>query len=105
MSYESGIHNVGIFDASIEVFGENKIVKICYDTPYVKGLPITMNVKENTADGGFKESVVRKTYEDAYTQEMMVLYELVAEGKQPKTTAEDAKEDLHIFGMIMKAGV
>jgi predicted dehydrogenase len=105
VSYESGIHNVGIFDASIEVFGEDKIVKVNFDTPYVKGLPVTMQIRENTPEGGFKETVVRRTYEDPYTLEMKELYSLVVEGTVPKTTAEDARKDLEIFGMIMKAGV
>jgi predicted dehydrogenase len=103
VSYESGIDGVPRFDASIEVFAENKTVKICYDTPYVKGLPTTMHIREKATDGAFKDYVVRKTYEDAYTLEMKELYAVVTEDKPIKTTAEDARHDIEIFGMIMKA--
>jgi hypothetical protein len=34
----------------------------------------------------------------------MELYKMIVEGKQIKTTAADAKKDLEIFGMIMRAG-
>ncbi len=103
VTYESGIHEVPVFDAHIEVYSMNKIVRVVYDTPYVKGLPVTMVVRENS-DGAYKETTIRKTYEDPYTQEMKELYEMVAHGKAPKTTAKDAKEDLKIFQMIMKSG-
>jgi hypothetical protein len=105
VSYESGIDGVGRFDATIEIFAEKKTVKICYDSPYVKGLPTILQIRETTPEGSYKESTIRKTYEDPYTLEMKELYSVVVEGKQIKTTAVDAREDLVIFGMILKAGV
>lgn len=105
VSYESGIDEVPRFDASIEVFGGRKTVKVCFDSPYVKGLPTTMHIREKLEDGSFRESMVRKTYEDAYTLEMKELYDVVMNGKPIKTTSEDAKKELEIFGMIMTAGL
>ncbi|KAF2831754.1 NAD(P)-binding protein [Ophiobolus disseminans] len=103
VSYESGIDGVPRFDASIEVFTANKTVKISYDTPYVKGLPTTMQIRETGPDGSFRDTTVRKTYEDTYTVEMKELYAVVTEGKQIKTTPEDARKDVEILGMFMKA--
>jgi hypothetical protein len=77
-------------------------VKVQYDTPYVKGLPITMTVCEKDEDG-YKETVVRKTYEDPYTIEFKKFHDLVVNGVEVKTTASDAANDLTIFAMIMKA--
>jgi len=81
-----------------------KSVRVVYDSPYVKGLPVTLLVRENV-EGTYQESIVRKTYEDPYTLEMKELYDMVANGKAVKTTAQDAKEDLKMFQMIMKAGI
>ena len=103
MTYESGLDNVPRFDAHIAVYGMTKTVLIKYDSPYVKGLPVTMTVSEN-ANGAYKESTVIKTYEDPYTLEMKELYQVVVHGKEVKTTAEDARKDLEVFQMIMKAG-
>ncbi|KIX08390.1 uncharacterized protein Z518_03046 [Rhinocladiella mackenziei CBS 650.93] len=103
VTYESGIDHVPRFDAHIEVYSMTKSVRVVYDTPYVKGLPVTMLVRENI-DGVYKETTVRRTYEDPYTLEMKELYEMVVHGKEVKTTAKDAKEDLKVFQMIMKAG-
>ena len=80
-------------------------MKICFDSPYVKGLPTTLHIRENLEGGSLRESVIRKTYEDAYTLEMKELYAFAVEGKPVKTTAADAKKDLEIAGMIMKAGL
>ena len=89
------------FDAHLEVYGSNKTVRVQYDTPYVKGLPVTMHIAENV-DGTYKESKILKSYEDPYTLEMKTFWEMVVEGKVQKTTAEDAGQDLEIFGMAMK---
>lgn len=103
VSYESGIDGIPRFDAHIEIYSQRKSVRVQYDSPYVKGLPTTMTVCEDV-NGVYKETMVRKTYEDAYTLEFRELHALVTRGTPVKTTAADARADLEIFGMIMKAG-
>jgi hypothetical protein len=78
---------------------------VVYDTQYVKGLPTTMHVRQTMANGSFSDSVIRRTYEDPYTLEMKEMYAVFTQGKEIKTTATDAKKDLEIFGMFMKAGI
>ncbi|GAA5856994.1 hypothetical protein JCM5353_001873 [Sporobolomyces roseus] len=99
--YETGIDSVRVFDASIEVMGDGKRLRLDYDTPYVKGLPITINVRESTPDGHYVEKTIRPTYKDAYTLELEELYEIVVNGKECKTGPKDAVQDLEIFSMIM----
>lgn len=90
------------FDAHLTIYSANKTVRVQYDTPYIKGLPVTLNIQENV-DGVYKESTIRKTYEDPYTIELKELYSVIVDGKPVKTTAEDAKLDLEIFRMLFKA--
>lgn len=92
------------FDASLEIFGDGKTVKVCIDTPFIKGLPTTMVVKETLPDGSYRESTTRRTYEDPFTMELKEVYQWIAAGKIPKTTPSDARQDLEILGMLMKAG-
>ncbi|PWW77521.1 NAD(P)-binding protein [Tuber magnatum] len=99
--YESGFHGIPVFDAHIEVYSEKKSVLIKYDTPYVKGLPVTMTVRENV-DGKFVERFIRNTYEDPFTLESKSFYSAVREGARIKTDVDDALEDFELFGMIMK---
>ncbi|KAF9875280.1 oxidoreductase [Colletotrichum karsti] len=103
VTYESGFNNVPQFDAHIEVYSPNKIVRVNYDTPYVKGLPVTMTIREVVGDGGFQERTIRKTYQDPYTTEFLDLYDCVVNGKQPKTSAADARNDIELFKMILQA--
>lgn len=105
--YESGLTNVPTFDAHIEVYAADKIGRVNYDSPYVKGLPTTMTIREKIdgPDGsGYQERFVRKTYEDAYMKELLEFYDCAVKGKTPKTTAEDARLDLDLFKMIMQKG-
>ncbi|KAI1385479.1 uncharacterized protein F4822DRAFT_413120 [Hypoxylon trugodes] len=104
VTYESGIINVPEFDAHIEVYSSDKIVRVEFDTPYIKGLPTLMIVKEKVGSAGFQERRVRRTYEDAYTLELQELYSCVIEGKSTKTSAVDARNDIELFRMILKAG-
>lgn len=105
VTYESGLINIPEFDAQIEVYSQNKIVRIQFDTPYVKGLPVVMTIKERIGETGFQERKVRKTYMDPYTMELLELHKCVIEGKEPKTSALDARKDIELFQMILKAGV
>ncbi|KAE9379507.1 oxidoreductase family protein [Stipitochalara longipes BDJ] len=103
-TYESGINNVPIFDAHIEVYSNDKIVRVNYDTPYVKGLPVTLTIRERIGDRGYQERMVRKTYEDPYTLEFLEFYRVVVEGREPKTSVRDARQEVDLWGMIMRAG-
>ena len=44
--YETGIDKIARFDACVEVFGVTSTVRVDYDTPYVRNLPITLTVTE-----------------------------------------------------------
>lgn len=83
------------------MYSARKTVRVQFDTPYVKGLPVTMQTAEKAEDGALKTSVVRTTYEDPYTREMKALYDWYVHGTPVKTTIEDAEKDLKIFGMMM----
>ncbi|KAL4930855.1 Gfo/Idh/MocA family protein [Aspergillus undulatus] len=105
--YESGINQVPVFDAHIEIYGQDKIVRINYDTPYVKGLPTTITVREKTTgprgEKCYQERHVRTTYEDNYTIEFKAWYETIMNGHEPKTTIEDARQDVDLMQMLFHA--
>lgn len=89
------------FDAHLEVYGKNKIVKVQYNTPYVKGLPIVLEIRENI-NGQFVTKAIRQEFEDPYTIQAKKLYRVFTENEDFKTTAEDAVLDLQIFKGIIK---
>ncbi|KAL1844756.1 hypothetical protein VTK73DRAFT_1849 [Phialemonium thermophilum] len=103
VSYESGIDGTPRFDAHLEVYSAHKSVRLQYDTPYVKGLPVTMHISEN-CEGAYRETTIRKSYEDPYTLEMKVFWDMVVRGEPAKTTIADAIQDLEIFAMTVRHG-
>ncbi|CAI0645821.1 unnamed protein product [Colletotrichum noveboracense] len=99
--YEMGIDSVPRFDSQVAVHGENKSVTICYDTPFVKGLGITVEIDELNEHGDKSHRSLQTSYEDAYTAELKEWYETVVRGKEVKTSAKDALNDLRLFRMMM----
>ncbi|MEK0317054.1 Gfo/Idh/MocA family oxidoreductase [Cohnella sp. 56] len=100
--FETGVDQQGRFDAHIEVYGERRSVRVQYDTPYLRQLPTTLQIRDTTGDA-LEETVIRPTYKDAYTCELEYFYEVAANGLSPKTTPEDYLQDLTIIKMIMDA--
>jgi len=103
--YESGIIDVPRFDAHLEIYSREKVVRVDYDTPYVKGLPVTMTVREriDSARGdGYQERTIRKTYEDPFTLEFLEFHSCATQKTSPKTSAMDSREDLDLIKMILQ---
>ncbi len=101
-AYETvALTGYGRFDASIEVFGDGKTVSVYYDTPYISNLPVKLVVTE-TKDDVFEERIIRPTYLNPFDFELAHFHEVITTGIRPKTTPEDAKEDLLIFADILK---
>ncbi|MBO7745329.1 Gfo/Idh/MocA family oxidoreductase [Paenibacillus sp. MWE-103] len=101
-TFETGVDEQCRFDASIEVFGKCKQLTVKYDTPYIRHLPTTLEVKETIGEA-YHEYVKRPTLKDPYTVELETFYDVVANGAAPKTTPEDYKQDLELFKMIAQA--
>ena len=100
-TYETGIDQVPRFDSSTTVYGMNKTVSIQYDTPFVKGLPIKVRVDEKSESGEVVTREIMSSYEDAYTAELQEMYLcFTEEGKEIKTSVEDALQDLRIYQMM-----
>jgi hypothetical protein len=74
-----------------------------YDSPYVKALPITVEVEEMNEHGEIQHRTMLSSYEDTYTAELQELYESVVNGKEIKTTVKDAMQDLQIYDMMYKS--
>jgi len=102
VAFETGTNRQARFDAQIEVFSPTTSVRIQYDTPYIRHLPTTLYVTETNGDR-FTESVSRATYVDPYTHELLHFHDVVTGKAAPKTTPEDSRDDLRLFGMIINA--
>ncbi|GGD90319.1 Gfo/Idh/MocA family protein [Paenibacillus nasutitermitis] len=100
--FETGIDQQGRFDAHVEVYSPAKSVRVQYNTPYIRHLPTELHVKETVGEV-YTESVIRPTFTDPYTIELIYFHDVITKDLTPKTTPEDYKNDLVIFKMIIDA--
>jgi predicted dehydrogenase len=102
VTFETGIDHNRRFDAHITVYGETKEIRVQYNTPYIRHLPTQLFIKETHGEA-FEEQVIRPTFTDAYTIELLYFYDVVTNNMQPKTSAADFLHDLDLFKMIINA--
>ncbi len=67
--FETGIDEIARFDAHLEVYGSQKVVRIQYDTPYVRNLPIRLFVSEDNGRGGVTELDSNPAWGDPFVAE------------------------------------
>ncbi len=101
-SFETGVDSQRRFDAHLEVYGDDKSLRVQYDTPYIRHLPTTLHISETEGEE-YHEVQLRPTFKDPYTHELEYFHQVVTENQAPKTSPEDYKQDLELFAMIIRA--
>lgn len=100
--FETGIDRIPRFDAHVEVYGYDKVVRIQYDTPYVRNLPVRLLVMEANGRGGVIRKDSHPSWGDPFVAEWEAFYDNVMERKMPKTSAADFVQDLELFTAIAR---
>jgi predicted dehydrogenase len=100
--FETGIDRIARFDAHLEVYGNEKVVRIQYDTPYVRNLPIRLFVTEDNGHGGVTNVDSHPGWGDPFVAEWKTFYENVTENKAPKTDPADFAQDLELFAEMAR---
>ena len=100
--FETGVDEIPRFDAHIEVFGERHKLRIQYDTPYVRNLPIRLTVLEANGRGGVVERAIQPEWGDAFVAEWLAFHRHVTERTQPSASAADFRHDLDLFGQMVE---
>lgn len=98
--YETGIDNIARFDASLEVYGANQVVRVDYDTPYIRNLPIRLAVTRTEERGVITENV-HPGWGDPFVSEWEALHQHIHDHTLPKTSPEDFRHDLELFGNMI----
>jgi predicted dehydrogenase len=95
--FESGVDNIPRFDAHLQVFGDDKVIRVQYDTPYVRHLPVRLFVTEANETGGVRQEVTHPSWGDPFVSEWQAFYTNVKEGKRSKTDPADFRQDMELF--------
>ena len=95
--FETGVDAIPRFDAHLEVYSQERVLRVQYDTPYVRNLPIRLLVTEANGRGGVSERVELPAWGDAFVGEWQAFYQSATEGQPAKTSPADFREDLELF--------
>jgi predicted dehydrogenase len=100
--YETGVDEIPRFDAHIEVFGTRRKLRIQYDTPYVRNLPIRLSVLEANGRNGVTERSILPEWGDAFAAEWLAFHDCVTRRVQPDASAADFRHDLDLFADMVE---
>ena len=95
--FETGIDGIARFDAHLEVYGNQKVVRIQYDTPYVRNSPIRLFITEDNGRGGVTALDSNPVWGDPFVAEWKAFYDNITQKKAPKTGPADFLHDLELF--------
>jgi predicted dehydrogenase len=100
--YETGVDAIPRFDAHIEVFGSERVLRVQYDTPYVRNLPIRLSITAANGRGGVEVTTVHPQWGDAFAAQWMALHDSVTQRSEPGASAADFRQDLELFGEMVE---
>jgi predicted dehydrogenase len=95
--FETGIDNIPRFDSHLEVYGKERVLRVQYNTPFVRNLPIRLHVTEANGQGGVIERDEHLTWGDAFVVEWQAFHKNITERRTPKTSPDDFRKDLELF--------
>jgi predicted dehydrogenase len=100
--FETTIDQIPRFDSHLEVFGNTQVLKVQYDTPYVRHLATKLEIISATPDNGVHLETIQPAFEDNFTREWRAFHRNVSTGSAPKTNPEDYRHDLELFAQMIK---
>ena len=100
--FETGVDAIPRFDAHIEVYGAERSLRVDYDTPYVRNMPVRLEVTEANGAGGVLTRTEHPAWGDSFTAEWLAFHDNVVSGKKPKTSPSDFRKDLEIFAEMVE---
>lgn len=95
--FETGVDSIPRFDACIEIFSDDRVLKVQYDTPYVRNLPITLHLTAANGKGGVTEETIHPAWGDAFVAEWQKFHEAIQNRAQPPMGPADFCQDLQLF--------
>lgn len=99
--FETGVNRVAVFEAYLEVYGDARIIRVQYNTPYVRNLPTELFVTETDAENAAVRRALHPAWNDPFVAEWRAFYESVRSGAPSKTDAADFRHDLELFAQII----
>ena len=95
--FSTGADNIPRYDTYLEVYGGARVVRVDYDTPFVRNLPITLSITASRDGVKMTESVTQPGWGDAFTEEWRAFHHSLVSGEPAKASPQDFREDLLLY--------
>jgi predicted dehydrogenase len=100
--FATGVDEIPRFDAHIEVFGSSRVLRVQYDTPYVRNLPVRLTTLDANGEGGVVERHIHPRWGDPFVGEWRSFHTSVTERVSPASSPADFRCDLELFGAMLE---
>lgn len=95
--FSTGVDKIPRFDTWLQVYGDERVIRVDYDTPFVRNLPIRLTVTECSDGINNATTVTHPGWGDAFTEEWRAFHDNVMNGAPAKTSPADFRNDLVLF--------
>lgn len=95
--FSTGGDSIPRYDTFLEVYGASSVIRVDYDTPYVRNMPIMLSVLESSDGVSTARSQRHPAWGDAFTEEWRAFHHNVIHGDRSKTSPQDFRQDLVLF--------
>ncbi len=100
--FETGLMKIRKFDEELAVYGQDKVVKINFPSPFLKNAPTMVTVWEMRGDS-YEEREILASYEEAFKLELGRFHECIVADKQPLTSGEEGRADIRLLIDMIEA--
>lgn len=100
--FESCIDSIARFDAHIEVYTADQVIRVEYDTPYIRNMPGRLSVLDRDGSGLARQAC-SLAWKDSFALEWAAFHASVSTGVKPKACLADARLDLVLFRDMIQA--
>lgn len=97
--FETGVDQIARFDACLEVMNDTRIVRLDYDSPFIRHHPARLHMKD-AAGSGVTETTMQPPRQDAFVGEWLAFHQALS-GEEVQTDIADATEDMILINQIM----
>ena len=98
--FETGYDAIPRFDAHIEVYGAERVLRVQYDTPFVRNLPVRLWLLDANGRGGVVERTVQPDWGDPFVAEWLAFHESVTRRVPPRASPVEFRQDLELFAAM-----
>jgi myo-inositol 2-dehydrogenase/D-chiro-inositol 1-dehydrogenase len=98
--YEYLIDDNARFEAGFDVYSRDKMLRLRYDTPYIRNLPMVVELHESSKNDS-KRVTHGPFYKDSFENELETFHAVITRGVPNKTSLSDSLADFLIFEEIV----